>query len=604
MFIVPSATPRKPSAPPPEFDRDTDMAAITAADTQDSDWYRGQQSDPQGFFALTGQDAWAGLAGFRRQTMDRIDQAAQTLPSPIAQAIYRRLAGDRAEAMLAQAQTHAETQRNQAWDQIDQARMTSAIADGAANWRDQRFYSRDYGTGMEGLAEMASRQGWDETRTQQAQRDYTRDFTRAMVEKAAAEDPQAARALLDRHGHHLADDRDRLSTQIDRHALFLDARKTADAVLSQAGDQPLETLLAQAATPDNPALQIETARMIQAGFRSQQQARQQADTDAVKQAMAQVAAGKTPDQLPPSLRDHPAVIGQWDALWAHALGEDGSTATDRVPDNQYAQMTDRSVMTDAIPDGVQPDGSMRITIAPPRDSDNTPTEGLELKAKNGDGNRLFNPKFGDAKTPPDWKKDTLSAQGDAWTKFNDAVGKLPGISDNERFIYGQLFAAEGGNAIDPNSGASSGITKQTLEDARAANVVPGLAKVKSPSTLNADQRAGIMRWYFDTWMAQAGGHAALDKIDDQLAAGALADTMYRHGNSAGTKLIQQAINQVNGNKALAVDGGMGMETLAAYTNLLSAPESRNQLLHKLADLRDTATEGKESARINHYRPSE
>lgn len=179
---------------------------------------------------------------------------------------------------------------------------------------------------------------------------------------------------------------------------------------------------------------------------------------------------------------------------------------------------------------------------------------------------------------------------------------MPGVSDTEKFVYGQIYAAEGGDQVDSKSQASSGITPQTLEDARKVGAIPGLDKVQSPGELNAEQRAGVMRWYFDKTLARAGGSAALDKINDRLAAANLADTLFRHGSSGGATLIQKAINDVNGNNKLKVDGGMGPDTLKAYTDLLAKPETRNKLLNKLAKLRDEETGGKEKARMDHYRP--
>ncbi len=136
-------------------------------------------------------------------------------------------------------------------------------------------------------------------------------------------------------------------------------------MLAQAGDHPLDTLLAQAATPDTPALQRETERMIKAGFRTREQARQQAEADILRQAWAGVKSGQTPDQLPITLRDHPAVIGQWDALWAHALGEEGgapvTAAKEQVSSGPDGRQTEAPqaprtefadsghVMTDASP---------------------------------------------------------------------------------------------------------------------------------------------------------------------------------------------------------------------------------------------------------------
>ncbi len=117
--------------------------------------------------------------------MDRIDRTAQTLTNRIAQDTYRAIAAKRAEPVLAQAQAHAEAQRDQAWDEISQTRQANAIADGAANWQDQRLYTRHYGAGAAEVEDQARRQGWDQARTQQAKQDYARDFTKAMVKQAA-----------------------------------------------------------------------------------------------------------------------------------------------------------------------------------------------------------------------------------------------------------------------------------------------------------------------------------------------------------------------------------------------------------------------------------
>ncbi|CCG42730.1 hypothetical protein [Magnetospirillum molischianum] len=217
-------------------------------------------------------------------------------------------------------------------------------------------------------------------------------------------------------------------------------------------------------------------------------------------------------------------------------------------------------------------------------------------------NARFDPRIGDAKSPPDWKKDTFKSQPGAWVGFNTSVGKLPGAGDNEKFVYGQIYAAEGGNAVDPASGASSGITRQTLIDAQNAGAVPGLDKVRQPKDLTADQRAGIMRWYFDNSLRKVGGSAALETVGDPQTAAALADTLYRHGSTGGANLIRAAISGVDGNADIQKSGSVDSATFSAVTKLAANPESRDKLLNKLADLRDAATHGYEADRIDHYRP--
>ncbi|MEW5994121.1 MAG: hypothetical protein AB1744_06970, partial [Candidatus Zixiibacteriota bacterium] len=96
----------------------------------------------------------------------------------------------------------------------------------------------------------------------------------------------------------------------------------------------------------------------------------------------------------------------------------------------------------------------------------------------------------------------------------------PDASDAERFAYGQIFAAEGGVAKDPTSSASGGILQATLDDARKR--VPGLEGANTPSDLTLDQRAAVMRDYFDQSLRTAGGSKALENIGDRNSAAALA----------------------------------------------------------------------------------
>ncbi len=81
------------------------------------------------------------------------------------------------------------------------------------------------------------------------------------------------------------------------------------------------------------------------------------------------------------------------------------------------------------------------------------------------------PVVGDAQTPPAWKSGEFAAQPGAWTGFNQAVAGLPNASPTEKFAYGQIYAAEGGNIKDPRGSASSGIVQKTLDNARSR--VPG-----------------------------------------------------------------------------------------------------------------------------------
>lgn len=209
----------------------------------------------------------------------------------------------------------------------------------------------------------------------------------------------------------------------------------------------------------------------------------------------------------------------------------------------------------------------------------------------------------DRSTPPAYQASVFQQQPGAWDKFNAALDRLPGASDTEKFVYGQTYGAEGGNAVDPASGASSGILRSTLGAAQKAGV-PGLAGITDPKDLNADQRAQIMRWNADqafrTVDRSQPGHNVLDAIGDPYAAAALHDTMYRFGNSGGAEIVQQAINDVQKGRVVQ-DGQMGPGVLQAYREMVQNPATRPQVLDKLGDERSQKLQDDEVSRNEYFR---
>lgn len=111
--------------------------------------------------------------------------------------------------------------------------------------------------------------------------------------------------------------------------------------------------------------------------------------------------------------------------------------------------------------------------------------------------------------------------------FNRALDKNPNLSDQERDLYADIFAWEGGTKKDPRSSASSGILQDTLDRARAG--LPELANVKTPSDLDLDQRVAVYKHYFTDVLPTKDGMDVLNDIKNKKAAGALADTIFRHG---------------------------------------------------------------------------
>ncbi len=210
---------------------------------------------------------------------------------------------------------------------------------------------------------------------------------------------------------------------------------------------------------------------------------------------------------------------------------------------------------------------------------------------------------------PAYRAQVFARQRDAWQRFHKAARSLPGQSGTQSFAYGETFAGEGGMAASSN-GVVAGVTQSTLNDAKNATdrdgnpLFPDLAQVRTPRALTAEQAAAIYRFQTDRNFDTVGGSGALDKVGDPYAAAALNDTMFWQGQGAGSRTIQQAINDVAGKGTVPEDSQMGPATLEAYARLAQNPDTRAELLDALAQRRTewASDEGQpDPARIEHFR---
>lgn len=211
----------------------------------------------------------------------------------------------------------------------------------------------------------------------------------------------------------------------------------------------------------------------------------------------------------------------------------------------------------------------------------------------------------DQSTPPANKADFFKSKNPpgTWDDFRGKVQSLPDTGTDGKFALVEVFGQEGGVPKDGGSTASAGILQRTLNNAKDAGV-PGLERTTTPDKLTNEQRAAVMRYKLDREeLSHVGGIKALERIGDNQAAAALADTLYRHGGVDGPRLLQQAINDVEPG-AVPKTGFMGKQTLEAYGRLASSPETKGQLLDALADQRldlPGMRHGGEPARIEYFR---
>lgn len=181
---------------------------------------------------------------------------------------------------------------------------------------------------------------------------------------------------------------------------------------------------------------------------------------------------------------------------------------------------------------------------------------------------------------PDDKRDWFKGKEKEWQDFYDATGKLPDLSKTEQAAYMHIFGREGGMTPDRRGSAASGIIQKTadlyLGKGDLKHVKPGTP----PSSLSVEDRAKVYRRYMNDQFSAIGGHKVLDQIGDEKGAIALADGMFRLGNTSAAKGIQEAMNSID--PKVTVDKVFGSESLGAYKRLLSNPKTRGQLLNAIA----------------------
>ena len=213
-------------------------------------------------------------------------------------------------------------------------------------------------------------------------------------------------------------------------------------------------------------------------------------------------------------------------------------------------------------------------------------------------------------------------------RFTGAVGNLAGATATETRIYQEIFAAEGGVDVAPN-GASSGITRTTLNDTIDRRRFGAVPRGTRPDQLTIDQRAAFYRAYFDDVLGETAvglakqrninpgtveGHDLLNEVSNPFAAAAIADALFHHGRGAGTRVIQQAIVDVRPGSLKDIDGRMGPKTFEALQRIVADPNMmplllnalatrRAELLRREARRRGQSAAGGDLNRVEHFRSS-
>ncbi|SEM78941.1 Predicted Peptidoglycan domain-containing protein [Syntrophus gentianae] len=130
------------------------------------------------------------------------------------------------------------------------------------------------------------------------------------------------------------------------------------------------------------------------------------------------------------------------------------------------------------------------------------------------------------------------------------------------YAFEQTLCLEEGYSDDPadRGGKTNwGITEATLKDACTRGIVP----TRDVASLSKDQARLIYKAEY--WDA-----LKLDSVISPAIVAEIFDTEVNMGRSAAVKIIQEALNYLG--ESLAVDGVMGMKTLAALNKWSSKDE--------------------------------
>lgn len=194
------------------------------------------------------------------------------------------------------------------------------------------------------------------------------------------------------------------------------------------------------------------------------------------------------------------------------------------------------------------------------------------------------------KPPPGWNDVVKALQEDLTTpKVSQSLATINFLEGGTGKNPDHSSTAAGGGFLQNTLDNMRNFMKTTNQDpvktaARERLRAAGIDKVSDPKYLNGAQSVALAKSLLDADLYRVGGHEAVEMINNDQAAAALLDTLFRHGGPAGIQTIQRAINQVRP-RSVAEDGIMGSETFKLYQQLADDPDAWRLLGNVLAEER-------------------
>lgn len=205
--------------------------------------------------------------------------------------------------------------------------------------------------------------------------------------------------------------------------------------------------------------------------------------------------------------------------------------------------------------------------------------------------------------PPAYRKEVFQGKRrQEWEDFYRNVENRKDLSQGEKRMIQDIFAAEGGMDVHSGSGAFAGVLPSTLEKHIEQGKVPDIVakhgdKVKN-TDLDADDLVEIYKSHLNDSMssaikgyndrnpkAQVDATKLLEKLGDKVG-GAVADTLFKNAGKEGSEIIIKAINKTlpQANK-LASPSGFGSETYSALEKISRDKGKSKAFLESLAVVR-------------------
>lgn len=220
--------------------------------------------------------------------------------------------------------------------------------------------------------------------------------------------------------------------------------------------------------------------------------------------------------------------------------------------------------------------------------------------------------------PPAYRQEVFKGdRRQEWEEFYRSVENREDLSQAEKRIIQDIFAAEGGRDSHKETGAFAGVLPSTLKNHIKQGKVPGIVAKHSDKVentkLDANDLVEIYKSHLNDTMSSAikgynsrnpdekvDATKLLGKLGNKLG-GAVADTMFVNGN-VGAEMVQNALNKyLPEGKKITVTPAIGSGSYQALIEISKDEKKTNSFIETLGLIRKTEEQAPDTSRIYYHR---